>query len=290
MNRRRFIGTLALGALAASVPVAGVGVEGKLKRIGLQLYSVRDRLQRDFEGTLAEVSAIGYTEVEFAGYFDRSPREIRGMLDRHGLTAPSAHIPYDALGAKWTGILEDCRKMGHEYVVCPSIDAAVVQEKGGWKRAAETFNRAAESARKAGIQFAFHNHVSEFTPVDGRLAYDLLLEETDPDLVKMEMDMCWIVVAGQDPQTYFDRWPGRFVMVHIKDLKTISKRTGYEPVDLDRLNPDMTTVGNGVIDWKHMLHLAEKAGVKHYFVENDALHSSGEFLSGSYKYLRDLRF
>jgi sugar phosphate isomerase/epimerase len=290
MNRRRFIGSLALGTLAASAPLARAGLEGKLKRIGLQLYSVRDRLQRDFDGTLAGVSAIGYTEVEFAGYFDRAPKEIRAMLDRHGLAAPSAHVPYEALGPRWPGILEGCHKMGHEYIVCPSIDHAVVQENGGWKRAAEAFNLAAESAHRAGIQFAYHNHVFEFVPVAGRLAYDLLLEETDPDLVKMEMDMCWIAVAGQDPQKYFERWPGRFAMVHIKDLKKIPKRTGYERVDLDRLNPDMTTIGTGVIDWTRFLRLAQRAGVKHYFVENDSLHSSGEFLGGSYEYLRALRF
>lgn len=289
MNRRRFLGSLALSAVAASSRLAWASSKGKLDRVGLQLYTVRDQMKDNLERTLSSVSEIGYREVEFAGYFDRSPKEIRAILDRYSLTAPSAHIPYDALGDKWPGVLEDCHTVGHKYIVCPWIDDDIRKQPGGWKRAAETFNRAAASAHKAGIQFAYHNHHFEFVPVDGRMAYDLLLEETDPELVKMELDLCWISVARQDPEKYFKRWPGRFVMVHVKDVKKIPEKTGPDPVEFDRVFPEMTIVGNGVIDWKRLFKLTEKAGVKHYFVEND-YPKEADFLKGSYTYLHELRF
>jgi len=290
MNRRRFVGGCALGALAASRPFAWAHPEGRLDQIGLQLYTVRDGLKQNCEETLATVAEIGYTEVEFAGYFGHSPRDIRKMLDRHGLAAPSAHISYDVLGDKWSELLEDCHTIGHKYIVCSWIDEKVRMQSDGWKRVAQTFNRAAASAQEASIQFAYHNYFYEFVPVDGRLAYDLLLAETDADLVKMEMDLCWITVAGQDPQKYFDRWPGRFQLVHVKDIHRIPPAPGPGQVDPNGVAQEMTTIGSGIIDWKRLLRLAEKTGVKFFFVENDSPKASMEFLRGSYKYLRDLRF
>jgi len=282
--------SLALSAVAASTPRAWASPDGKLNRIGLQLYTVRDQMKADMEGTLAKVAEIGYTDMEFAGYFDHPAKDVRAMLDRHGLTAPSAHVDYKSLGEKWPKVLEDCHTIGHKYIVCPWIDDDVRARPGGWKQAADTFNKAAEAAHKAGIQFAYHNHDFEFVPVDGRMAYDLLLEETDAQLVKMEMDLCWITIAGQDPKKYFDRWPGRYVLVHVKDVRKIPEKTGPEPIALERVFPEMTTVGSGVIDWKQMFRLTEKTGVKHYFVENDYPKEPWEFLRGSYKYLRDVRF
>src|SRR5213593_746799 len=231
MNRRTFIGTSIAASLAAAAKPAWAAdtahsagrfaAAHSIDRVGLQLYTVRGAMKTDFEGTLAKVAAIGYKEVEFAGYFDHSPKDVRAAVDRRGLTAPSAHIDYKSLGEKFPEVIEAAKVVGHEYLVNPWIEEEIRKQPDGWKHAAETFNRAGEACKKAGIQFAYHNHWFEFLPVNGKLPYDLLLTECDPNLVKMELDLCWITVGGQDPLRYFDRYPGRFPLVHVKDVKRV---------------------------------------------------------------------
>ena len=212
----------------------------------MQLYTVREVMKDDFEGKLAKVAEIGYREVEFAGYENHTPQEIRAMLDRHGLTGPSAHVPYKSLGDAWPGVLDAAHVVGHQYLVNPYIDDDVRKGPDGWKRAAETFNRAGEASQKAGIQFAYHNHWFEFAPVNGKLPYDILLEECDPKLVKMEMDLCWIEVGGQDPLKYFKKYPGRFPLVHVKDLTKIPKVDASGGQNFGDSLPEMTEVGSGI--------------------------------------------
>ncbi len=221
MNRRTFIGNSIAATLAASSkPSWAADTAHHIDRVGVQLYTVRDAMKTDFEGTLAKVAAIGYKEVEFAGYFDHAPKDIRAVLDKNGLASPSCHVGYDVVEKKWPETLEAAKIVGHNYIICPWIDEKQRVEPGGWKRAADLFNRAGEASKKAGIQFGYHNHSFEFDPADsvgGILPYDFLLAETDPKLVAMELDLCWISVAGKDPRTYFDKYPGRFQLVHVKD-------------------------------------------------------------------------
>jgi sugar phosphate isomerase/epimerase len=291
MDRRTFIGTITAATLLSSRLNWAAANEHKIEKIGVQLYTVRDEMKRDFEGTIAKVAQIGYREVEFAGLFDHSPQEAKVMLDRHGLVAPSSHIPYKDLGADWPKTLEGAQVIGQSYIVCPMIDDEVRKAPDGWKRAAETFNRAGEASKKAGIQFAYHNHNFEFVPTsDGRLAYDVLLEETDPKLVQMEMDLCWISVAGYDPLKYFQRYPGRFPMVHVKDVKKIPERKGSEPAAIEDVSLGMTEVGSGVIDWKRIFAHADEGGLKHYFVEHDEPKAPFESIKTSFDYLQKLRF
>jgi len=127
-------------------------------------------------------------------------------------------------------------------------------------------------------------------PVEGKFAYDVLLEQTDPNLVQMEMDLCWMNIAGQDPITYFERYPGRFPLVHVKDVKKIPPKIGDTPVDFEKVFPEMTSVGSGVIDFKRIFAESDKAGIKHYFVENDYPKSEFDNIQASYKYLHDLRY
>jgi len=262
----------------------------KIDKIGLQLYTVRDLMKQDFDGTLAKVAAIGYKEVEFAGYFDHSPKDVRAAVDRRGLTAPSAHIDYKSLGEKFPEVIEAAKVVGHEYLVNPWIDEEIRKQPDGWKHAAETFNRAGEACKKAGIQFAYHNHWFEFLPVNGKLPYDLLLTECDPNLVKMELDLCWITVGGQDPLKYFDRYPGRFPLVHVKDVKRVPPVTAGGAQDFGSSMKDMTEVGSGIIDWKKIFAQSDKAGIKHYFVEHDNPKKPLESIKKSYDYLASLRF
>jgi len=289
MDRRTFLGTMTAATLLTR-RLAFAADAHKIDKIGLQLYTVRDLMKQDFDGTLAKVAAIGYKEVEFAGYFDHSPKDVRAAVDRRGLTAPSAHIDYKSLGEKFPEVIEAAKVVGHEYLVNPWIDEEIRKQPDGWKHAAETFNRAGEACKKAGIQFAYHNHWFEFLPVNGKLPYDLLLTECDPNLVKMELDLCWITVGGQDPLKYFDRYPGRFPLVHVKDVKRVPPVTAGGAQDFGSSMKDMTEVGSGIIDWKKIFAQSDKAGIKHYFVEHDNPKKPLESIKKSYDYLASLRF
>jgi sugar phosphate isomerase/epimerase len=285
INRRTFLGTMAAAALTTRGASAA-----SIQRIGMQLYTVRTDLEKDFAGTLKKVAAIGYKEVEFAGYFNHSPQEVRDLLKANGLTSPSAHVDYASLAAdKLPAVLEAAHTIGHTFLVNPWIDESMRSQPDIWKRIAETYNRAGETTKKAGIQFAYHNHNFEFAPAGGRQPYDVLLETCDPALVKMELDLCWISAAGKDPLDYFKRYPGRFPLVHVKGLSKQPANGAATPID--QLLPSITDVGhNDVIDWKRIFAHASEAGIQHYFVEHDVPKAPFESLAASYAYLRDLRF
>jgi sugar phosphate isomerase/epimerase len=286
MNRRRFVQSSVATALFPVRPVWLAVPARKIDPIGLQLYTVRFALEKEFEGTIAKVAAVGYREVEFAGYFDHSPKEIRAVLDRHGLTAPSAHVDYDIIEQKWPETLEAAQTIGQRYIICPDVEEPQRNQPDGWKRAAELFNHVGEASHKAGIQFGYHNHEFEFQPaksLGGRMPYDFLFAETDPKLVQMEMDLCWITVGGQDPLTYFERYPGCFPLVHVKDWKGGKGHAGEQ-------STRMADVGGGDIDWRRIFAQSGKAGIRHYFVENDEPKSPFDSIRMSFEYLRDLRF
>ncbi len=290
MDRRTFLGTLTAAAVFAP-RLTWASEPDRIEKIGVQLYTVRGEIKHHFEETIAKVAAIGYKEVEFAGYFKHTPQQVRAVLDRNGLSAPSMHIDYPSLGAKFPQVIADSKIIGHQYIVCPWIDEKIRKEPSGWKQAAEVFNKAGEACKNAGIQFAYHNHHFEFVQVNGKFAYDVLLEETDPSLVQMEMDLCWMTVAGQDPLKYFARYPGRFPMVHVKDVKSVPppKKPG-QWVAFKRVFPVMTEVGSGSIDWKRIFAHSGEAGIKHYFVEHDHPKQAFESIQASYAYLERLRF
>ena len=291
MNRRTFIGTSIAAAVAASRPAWSAETH-HIDHIGLQLYTVRDLIKKDMDGTIAKVAQVGYKEVEFAGYYGRSPQEVRAILEKDGLTSPSTHVGYDIVENKWSETLDAAHTIGHSFIVCPWIDVRQ-RNPEGWKRAAELFNRAGEASQKAGIQFAYHNHAFEFESSEGlgnKLPYDFLLAETDPKLVKMEMDLCWITVGNADPLTYFDRYPGRFPLVHVKDWSTKGTAGhGYDGAVGSHSKPGhLTDVGQGEIDWKRIFARADKAGIQHYFVENDEPKSAFDDIKVSYDYLAKL--
>jgi sugar phosphate isomerase/epimerase len=246
-----------------------------LDHIGVQLYTVRDAMAHDFDDTLARVAQIGYREVEFAGYFDRDAKAVRAVLDRVGLAAPSAHVPFEVLGDRWRKTLDDAQIVGHRYVIVPSIPDDLRRTLDGYRQAAERFNRAGEEAKKAGVQFGYHNHNMEFAPLEGRPPYDVLLEASDPALVQFEMDLYWIIVGGADPLQYFARWPGRFPLVHVKDMDGTPHHT-------------MMDVGRGVVDWKSLFAHRVQAGIRHFVVEHDQPASPFDSISASYAYLSQL--
>ncbi len=290
MNRRTFLET-ATTVTAATLLTSRLGwaAEHKIDKVGLQLYTVRDLMKDDFDGTIAKVAKIGYKEVEFAGYFGHTGEQVRAVCAKNGLSPVSTHVQYDELDDKFPSVIETSKVIGLKYIVCPWIPEELRKSSDIWKQAAEKFNRCGEATKKAGMQFAYHNHWFEFLPVNGKLPYDLLLKECDANLVKMEMDLCWITAAGGDPLKYFNEYPGRFPLVHVKDLKkkpAVSQGGGQNFGD----TVDLTSVGNGIIDWKKIFAQSEKAGIKHYIVEHDKPENAFESITKSYDYLEKLRF
>jgi sugar phosphate isomerase/epimerase len=252
----------------------------RLDRIGIQLYSLRRELAKDFERTLARVAEIGYTEVEFAGYYDRTPAQVKAALERTGLRAPSAHIPISLLRESWAKTLDEARVMGHRYLIVPSIPEDELATADGVTRVAELFQRAGAEAKAAGLRLGFHNHDVDFMPIGGRggkAPFDLLLEKTDPAHVAFELDLYWISKAGRDPLAYFARYPGRFELVHVKD-------SGGPP------EHRMVDVGRGTIDFKRIFARRREAGIQHFFVEHDDPPDPLGFARASYTFLSRLEF
>ncbi|MGB8475923.1 MAG: sugar phosphate isomerase/epimerase [Candidatus Acidiferrum sp.] len=297
MKRRTFIETTAVAAaLYAARPSWAAETTHRIKRVGLQLYTVRGVLKENFDGTIEKVAKTGYKEVELFGgqYGGHSPKEIRELIAKNGMTSPSAHIDYVTIENKWPETLEAAHEMGNEYLVCPWIDEKM-RNAEGWKRVVELFNKAGEASAKAGIQFCFHNHSYEFAPVEGlgdKLAYDYLLEETDPKLVKMEMDLGWISVAKKDPVSYFNKYPGRFPQVHVKDyVNDPNSTSSYAGATGSvQFKGRLADVGKGIINWKRIFAHSDTAGIKHYYVENDDAKKPFEDIKISYDYLEALRF
>src|SRR5687768_3410205 len=285
-NRRSFLATLgvaALGCATGGAPGAaaafGAGAPGsrKLDRIGLQLYTVRTAAAKDLPGTLARIAEIGYRDVEFAGYHGRTPQEIRDLLARNGLLAPSSHIPIADLRGNWKKVLDEAKTIGHEYLTIPWIGDADRATVDDWKRIATLFNTSAFEAKGAGLKFAYHNHDFEFRTVGGLVPFDVLLAETDPALVSFEMDIYWVVRAGRDPLEYLTRFPNRFSMFHAKDSAGPPQHR-------------MVDVGAGTIDFARILAEGQRVGVRHVFVEHDNPADPIASIASSYQHLSKLAF
>ena len=291
MNRRRFLETAATISAATlfSSRFGWAAGEHKINKLGVQLYTVRDLMKEDFDGTIAKVAQVGYKEVEFAGYFGHTAEQVKQILQKNGLTAPSTHVQYDELDEKFPSVIEFSKTVGMDYIICPWIPEELRKSPDIWKQASDKFNKCGEQTKKAGIQFGYHNHWFEFLPTNGKLPYDELLKDCNPDLVKMEMDLCWAVAAGADPVKYFEKYPGRFPLVHVKDLKTKPKITSGGAQNYGD-TVDLTEVGSGIIDWKRIFAHAQQAGIKHYIVEHDHPKQPIESITKSYQYLENLRW
>jgi sugar phosphate isomerase/epimerase len=252
-------------------------------RLGLQVYTVRDQLAKDFEGTLAKVAQAGYKEVELFGSLgDRSAKEVRAILDRVGLEASSTHIAV-APGEDLDRQLDDYATIGHRYTAvrigparsgpgsAPSgpRPAAPPNTVDRWKRQAEALNQVGLAGKKRGIRALLHNHVIEFEPIGGAgIGYDILLSETDPDLVAMELDIGWASIAGQNALAMFKRHPGRYRLWHVKDTRGLAAVVA-KPIQERQGAADFVPIGSGDIDYKTVFAAASTAGLEHFFVEQD---------------------
>jgi sugar phosphate isomerase/epimerase len=272
-SRRRFLmqsSRLAAAAYASQWMPRRAFANPLGQPIGIQLYTVNEAMLDDPAATLNKLKAIGFGEVETAGFGKFSAAQFRQMLDDTGLACPSAHLAFDVdnLGAAF----DDAHALGAKYAASGSLDALVrgpqpaaaqrAMSLDEAKKTAALANRIGAAAKRSGLQYVYHNHDFEFVDQgNGAFGYDVLLRETDPELVKFEIDCGWMRFAGHDPIDYFNRYPNRFPLIHVKDYLPKRKNAAAAMQGAE--------LGHGVVDYKPVFVAAKKAGLQHYFVEQE---------------------
>ncbi len=260
MTRREFS---RLSAIAIAAAATRTEAKPLHLPIGLQLYSVRDLLPKDFDGTLAQVRAAGYTVVEAAGYYDRSAPEFRRSMDQAGLRCVSTHYTLSQFQTQLNQLLDYAHALGLEYMVCSSSggvhrdpNATGEPTLDDWRFIAGEFNRIGEKTKAAGITFGVHNHTPELATIDGTLVYDELLRLTDPKFVVFEMDSGWVTASGHNQLTYLRKEPQRFQLMHVKDMVKPANGPMHS-----------TELGHGVIDYAPIMRAATH--LHYYFIEQE---------------------
>ncbi|MBT0670732.1 TIM barrel protein [Novosphingobium profundi] len=300
LSRRRLLGAGVALAAGATLGAGPAFARTPRRPLGIQLYTLMTLLDADFEGTVAKVAKMGYTEVETLGSFGRNPTYVHEVFQRYGLRSPSQHIMPPGLYEVFDdgvagridratferkfieafdfdhveGLIEACALqaavMEQKYIVWQISWPSQLQSREQIDTLIAALNRAARAAHDRGFQLAYHNHDQEFKKVGTDVPYDLILQGTDPELLKFEMDLAWATKAGIDPLAYFKAYPNRFRMLHMKDVAA---------------DGSVRDPGAGLVDFKRIIPAAEKAGVEHFFVEydvpTDPLRTSGD----AYKYL-----
>lgn len=276
-TRRRFVKNVsALTAGAAILP--SYSLTKKIDNAGVQLYTFRDEMMKDATGTLKKIASLGIKQIESAGsdkgnYYGLTPKEIKNICKDLGMTLRSGHIHIDD---KWKQTVDEAVESGQEYLICSSMPTEG-QTVDNYMKAAERFNKAGEECAKQGIKFGYHNHDAEFETADGKVLYDILLDNTQPELVHMEMDLGWVVAAGKNPVDYFERYPHRFELWHLKDMNVAKKHS--------------VEFGKGSLNILAMFKNINQSGMKYFFVEQEN-YASTPFESMQYNmdYLKNLRY
>jgi len=261
-SRRSFL--KASGAVAAAACVGGQRLMAAPVQVpvGLQLYSVRNLLPKDFEGTLQKLAAAGYREVEAAGYFDKTAADFGNALQKAGLKCVSTHHQLTQLKTQLDQLIQYGQAIGLEYIICSWAGVHRDPTRKGelnlddWRYVADQFNAIGAKVKAAGMTFGYHNHVVEFGTENGIVFFDELLKRTDPNVVKFEMDCGWVVGGGHNPVDYLTKFPERFPLLHVKDMVK-------EPDGKLR----NVVMGKGFIDYKPIFRAA--TGLKHYFIEQE---------------------
>ena len=284
-------------------------------RVGIQLFSIPKIVEKDFAGTMKMLATIGYKEIEFygpysfsasedaerwkavtpslgfsgSGFFGLTVQQVKKILDDNGLSTPSMHTGLITLENKMAEMAEAANVLGTKYVILPSAETQANLD--GYKRQAEQFNKIGESAAKHGLRFAYHNHGNGLKEMDGQVPMELIIEQTDPKLVFFQMDVYWTMAGGVDPVAYLDKYPGRYRLMHVKDMikKVHFSGDGGDPKQWIELFPYLTDAGSGVFDWTSILSHAKKSGVEHYVVERDLAPNPEESLKKAFQYLSQLK-
>jgi sugar phosphate isomerase/epimerase len=285
IDRRTFLTTVGLAALAPLACASAVRTNGagsrRLRRIGVQLYSLRDDARRNLEQTLADIAAAGYNDVELLGSFnnfDVPPARLRAILDRVGLRAPSTHVSGTALDTL-DRQLDDARILGHQYIIVASLPIRGTPTLDDYRRWADRLNDAGRRARTRDVWIGFHNHANDFTLVDGAVPYDLLVERTDPSVVRMQLDVANLAMANRDPLVYMQRFGSRYWSFHIKDVPQLGAAHD-------------TDLGKGGLDIRRILASIDDIDRKLVFVEQETYPTGTplESVRRDYAYLSALEF
>jgi sugar phosphate isomerase/epimerase len=267
------------------------------QRYGVALFTLAAMAARDLEAALHLVATTGYREVEFFGpypfstpatiagwdavaaqlgftghaWYGHSPAEVRAMLDRLGLSAPAAHTDLATAQSCMPQLAEAAATLGHRYVIVPSVLEWGLATLDDYRRLAQEFNRIGALAAAHGVCFGYHNHGYEQALLDGRVPLDVLLDETDPALVTFELDVFWMIAGGGDPCEYLTRWPGRFALMHLKDMAQPVRFAdrGQTMAEMMALFPQMRDAGDGVLDLAAIVRCARECGVAHLLLERD---------------------
>ena len=281
MNRRTFLHTS--GGVAAGMAMGlprtmpNVTSEAPLKRVGLELYSVRKEMAQDFDRTLAAVRAIGYTDVELLWSFNnwgRSTAQVKAALQREGLRAPSAHISPTAMLVNWERRLDTAKTLGHEYLIVPSLTSDTSQTLDDWRAWADRFNEAGAVARRAGIWLAFHNEPDHMKPIEGRVPYEVFVERTDPRVVRHQLDVGNMALGRANPMAYLDKYKDRYWSFHLKDVVADRSRD--------------TELGAGVLDIKALIAAIPTIDAKPCYVEQEGSQDSVASARKNFEFLRRL--
>jgi sugar phosphate isomerase/epimerase len=235
--------------------------------VGLQLWSLRNQLTASLPDGMAQVKKLGFTEVETAGTYKHPAKELRDLADANGLKIVGAHIQYGEVEKDLAGSIAQAKTLGASYIIVAWVPHAKAFDVDQARAAAKNFNTWGAAMKKEGLGFGFHTHGYEFKPLaDGSSAFDVMMKETDPDLVFCEMDLFWVVQAGIDPVALLQKYPGRFKAFHIKDMRKgapIGLYEGHAPAS------DNVIVGQGNMDWPAIIDQGRKSGVKYYFIEDE---------------------
>ena len=277
MKRRTFVKTASAGMFAGMLMPQNIFAHlPAATNIGLQLYSLRGEIKEDLEGSLKKIADIGYHFLEAAGYsegkfYGLEPTEFKDLVNKYGMKLISSHLSFNE--NEISRVLSAHKEAGIKYLVWPWIGKEQRETIENYKDLAKKFNTWGELCKENGLSFGYHNHDFEFYPINGVVPYQVLLESTDPDFVFMQLDLYWIIFAGQDPVEYFEKYPGRFKLWHVKDMKAGADKK-------------MTEVGTGIIDYKKIFEYSSLAGMKEFFVEQDVIEGDGfESVKKSFDFL-----
>ena len=273
VSRRSFLVSAGAGVAAGSVVSSISFAAGSKIPLGIQLWTVKAEAEKDLEGTLKKLYALGFREIEFAGYYNRSAADIGKLVKGIGLTPTSTHAAADLIASSGDQVIADAKTLGLKYIICsspmtPKPEKAKLEwgkkmealDLDDWKANAELFNKFGKQVKDAGMTFGYHNHYTEFKKFGDKMGYTELMANTDPNFVKIEMDIGWVVAARQDPLALLSKYKGRVVALHVKDVGKLAD---------DPHQSTTTALGEGTIDYKKVIAAAYAQGVRHYFYEQE---------------------
>lgn len=277
-TRRQFLVSTGAVALGSTILPSFMETPKKVKDVGIELYTFRKEMMADALGTLKQIATLGIKEIESARstkghYYGYKPKEMKQVCNGLGMTLRSGHVHIDD---QWQQTINDAAEAGQEYVICSSMPVNG-QNVSNYKKVAEIFNKAGEDCRKLNMKFGYHNHEYEFEQESGQVLYDVLLNNTQADLVHMQLDLGWVIVAGKNPIDYFNKFPGRFPLWHLKDMDMAKKHS--------------TEFGKGGLDIKTMFRNEKQSGMKYFFIEQEEYSNTPlESMQHNMAYLKKLEF